>query len=128
MYAGPGDDVIEIKDLNFKYIDAGYGIDTVKATAAFDLNLTSLFNGHKLSRIEKIDTDNGLENIISIGVPNVISLTEDSMSLTIEGDTTDFLELSSDFEKDNSYSGDYDKYTSSKAYIELYVSKDITII
>ena len=33
---------------------------------------------------------NGLENIISIGVPNVISLTEDSMSLTIEGDATDF--------------------------------------
>ena len=114
--------------MNFKYIDAGYGTDTVKATAAFDLNLTSLFNGLKLARIEKIDTDNGLENIISLGVPNVISLTEDSMSLTIEGDATDFLELSSDFEKDNSYSGDNDKYTSSKAYIELYVSKDITIL
>ena len=50
------------------------------------------------------------------------------MSLTIEGDATDFLELSSDFEKDNSYTGDNDKYTSSKAYIELYVSKDITIL
>lgn len=50
------------------------------------------------------------------------------MSLTIEGDTSDYLELSTDFTKDTSYSGEHDKYTSSKAYIVLFVSKDITIL
>ena len=78
--------------------------------------------------IEKIDTNNGLTNIISIGYANVVSMTSNTNSLIIDGDSNDSIQINSDFAKDTSYTGDNDKYISTRGPATLFVSKNISVL
>jgi len=128
VYSGLDDDIISIDNFNFKTIDAGHGTDILKISKAIDVTLTSLFSGIKIQNIEKIDTNNNLTNIISIGYGNVVSMTQNTNSLIIEGDNKDSIQINSEFTKDTSYSGDNDKYISTRGPAVLFVSKNISIL
>ena len=128
IYSGLDDDIITIDDFNFKVLDAGHGIDTLMVSKAIDVTLTGLFSANKIQNIEKIDTNNGLTNIISIGYANVVSMTSNTNSLIIDGDSNDSIQINSEFTKDTSYSGDNDKYISTRGPATLFVSKNISVL
>ena len=55
-------------------------------------------------------------------------MTQNTNSLIIEGDNKDSIQINSEFTKDTSYSGDNDKYISTRGPAVLFVSKNISIL
>jgi len=85
IYAGAGDDII-IFDSSDAVLDGGLGIDTLKLNG--DINFSGL--GTILSNIEKIDaTTAGNQTISGLTLDKVLTMTDSSNTLTIDGSVGD---------------------------------------
>ncbi|MCW8895397.1 MAG: DVUA0089 family protein, partial [Sulfurimonas sp.] len=115
--AGSGDDSI-VFDIN-DTIDGGEGLDTLIINEDMDVDLSALDG--KVSNIEAINLGDGTQNITSITLEDVISVT-DSNVIRIDGDASDHISLDTtangsgewtlgDFQTESESGAVYDVYT-----------------
>jgi hypothetical protein len=86
---GAGNDTMRVSTLDFFLADGGTGSDTLELDGAgLDLDLTALADNRTRS-IERIDITGSGNNSLTLGVLDVLNLSEDSNELLVLGDAGD---------------------------------------
>jgi hypothetical protein len=86
---GAGDDVVRISSLDFQVADGGNGTDTLELDGAgLHLDLTALADSRTRS-IERIDIGGTGSNALTLGVLDVLNLSEESNELLVLGEAGD---------------------------------------
>ncbi|TPV42966.1 hypothetical protein FJW01_09090 [Pantoea deleyi] len=124
-------DIFHITDNSFAHIDGGEGLDTLVWHANGTLTLSDL--QAKLSNIEEIELadDNVVTNLV-VSAQSVASITDDSNTLFVKGDSADQLTLSGRWTQSGSEvvnNVDYIHYVGTTAEgqtVNLYVDRHIT--
>ena len=114
IYTGSGDDQISISDSNFIRIDAGSGFDKLLLEGgagqnySFNLNVDypEYFAGTKLRNIELISSQDYGSNTLSFDAAAVNAINPDRI-LFLTPDTSDFIALSSEFQRNSSFDTTY---------------------
>jgi hypothetical protein len=86
---GAGDDVVQVSSLDFHVADGGTGFDTLELDGSgLDLDLTALADSRTRS-IERIDFGGSGSNTLTLGVLDVLNLSEESNELLVLGEAGD---------------------------------------
>jgi len=86
---GSGNDVMRVATLDFFLADGGTGSDTLALDGSdLDLDLTALADNRTRS-IERIDLAGSGDNSLTLGVLDVLNLSEDSNELLVLGNAGD---------------------------------------
>jgi hypothetical protein len=86
---GAGDDVVQVSSLDFHVAGGGNGSDTLELDGAgIDLDLTALADSRTRS-IERIDIGGTGNNTLTLGVLDVLNLSEESNELLVLGEASD---------------------------------------
>jgi hypothetical protein len=86
---GAGDDVVRVSTLDFHVADGGSGTDTLELDGAgLDLDLTALADSRTRS-IERIDIGGTGTNTLTLGVLDVLNLSDESNELLVLGEAGD---------------------------------------
>jgi hypothetical protein len=86
---GAGDDVVQVSSLDFHLADGGNGSDTLALDGAgLHLDLTALADSRTRS-IERIDIGGTGNNTLTLGVLDVVNLSDESNELLVLGETGD---------------------------------------
>ena len=93
LRGGAGNDVLAIGDKNFQRIDGGGGTDTLRFDGFLELNLTTIAN-NKITGIEAIDMTGAANNTLTLGLQDILDLSDTSNSLRIDGNTGDAVVVS----------------------------------
>ena len=93
LRGGDGNDVLAIGDKNFQRIDGGGGTDTLRFDGFLELNLTTIAN-NKITGIEAIDMTGAANNTLTLGLQDILDLSDTSNSLRIDGNTGDAVVVS----------------------------------
>jgi hypothetical protein len=127
VYAGPGDDWIEVTDTYFRRLDGGPGLDVLELHGyngqAWDL--TTLAPGVRLQDFEVIDIRNYGANTLTLNALTVTNLSSNN-TLVILQDEADNLVLSADFQSDGTtyqYGEKYYQYTSQSSAAKVLVNQ-----
>jgi hypothetical protein len=93
LRGGAGNDQLNIADGDFKSINGGNGIDTLRLTSSFDLNLTNI-NDNRIQGVEIIDLNNQ-NSTLTLGNQDILEMlgTEAANDLTIKGSASDKVNL-----------------------------------
>ncbi|MGB0934868.1 MAG: putative Ig domain-containing protein [Alphaproteobacteria bacterium] len=86
VYGQSGDDTI-VYDAIDALMDGGAGFDTL------DVNGTGLVDLNNVSKIEKVDLDNGLSNTVNLTSSDVLSMAPTNNTLIFDGDGSDTINL-----------------------------------
>ncbi len=114
IYTGSGDDQISIADNAFLRIDAGSGFDQLRLQGQagqsydFTLNVTApqYFAGTKLKDIELISSVDYGSNTLSFDAAAINAINPDRI-LFLTPDSSDFINLSTEFERNQSFDTSY---------------------
>jgi hypothetical protein len=88
---GAGDDVVRVSTLDFHVADGGSGSDTLALDGAgLDLDLTALADSRTRS-IERINIGGTGSNTLTLGVLDVLNLSEESNELLVLGEAGDLV-------------------------------------
>ncbi|WP_324172704.1 Ig-like domain-containing protein [Sulfurimonas sp.] len=132
-----GNDEI-IFDANDTLIDGGEGLDTLVMQGDTNIDFSGLSN--KILNIETIYLSAGEQNITSLSVYDVLTMTDNDNSLRIDGDTSDSINLDvlgadaqwklGDFKTDAETGAIYQEVTSGEgdSTVTLEISTDIELI
>jgi hypothetical protein len=86
---GAGDDVVRVSTLDFHVADGGSGTDTLALDGAgLHLDLTALADS-RMRSIERIDIGGSGSNTLTLGVLDVLNLSEESNELLVLGEAGD---------------------------------------
>jgi hypothetical protein len=86
---GEGDDVMQVSSLDFHVADGGNGVDTLELDGAgLHLDLTALADSRTRS-IERIDIGGSGGNTLTLGVLDVLNLSDESNELLVLGEAGD---------------------------------------
>ncbi|MFO0904207.1 MAG: peptidoglycan DD-metalloendopeptidase family protein [Pirellulales bacterium] len=92
LIGGQGDDVLGIGDGNFRLLDGGRGLDTVRVDGAgVTIDLTGL-SDYRMTGIERIDLRGTGDNTLILDLQEVLNLSDTSNQLIVyrnEGDAVD---------------------------------------
>ena len=89
LKGGAGNDTLAVSDLNFRQLNGGSGIDTLRFDGTgLNLNLTSLAN-NKIIGIEQIDLTGTGNNSLTLNVLDVLSLSDTTNQLIVNGNVGD---------------------------------------
>ena len=124
LYGGRGNDTVTVADLNFFRVNGGTGDDTLKLALSVDLTATSLLN--KIHNIETIDLSGGGDNTLTIGVSELLRITDSNNRLTLEGDAGDVIDLQGDWVAYGESDGYY-RLTASGVKADLYMSNTLSL-
>ena len=127
LISGAGNDKIVFSAYNL-LMDGGDGIDTLLVDTSIDF---SGFDSSVIDNMEVIDmTGNGAQSLTNLTTSDVIDMTDSNNTLFINGDNTDNVSLTADFEKQQtSDETGYAQYQSTlDPSVTLYVDTDITVI
>ena len=127
LKGGAGNDKIVFSAYNL-LMDGGDGIDTLLVDTSIDF---SGFDSSVIDNMEVIDmTGNGAQSLTNLTTSDVIDMTDSNNTLFINGDNTDNVSLTADFEKQQtSDETGYAQYQSTlDPSVTLYVDTDITVI
>ncbi|WP_041430744.1 FG-GAP-like repeat-containing protein [Synechococcus sp. PCC 6312] len=99
LLGGVGNDWLQVQDTNFRRVDGGSGTDTL---ALYGYNgqawdLTTLAPGSRLQDLEVLDIRNHGSNLLGLNSVTILKLSSNTNILTINGDSTDRINLSPDF-------------------------------
>lgn len=112
LLGGAGNDWLQVQDINFRRVDGGSGTD---ALALYGYNsqawdLTTLAPGSRIRNIESIDVRNYGGNLLTLNQASILKMT-DTRIMTINGDSSDKINLSPDFTRSRT------EYVDGRAYI-----------
>jgi hypothetical protein len=86
---GAGDDTLTVRDLSFRQLDGGSGIDTLRLTGwGLNLNLTTIAD-NKITGIEKINLSGTGNHQLTLDVLDVLALSDTTNQLIVQGSVGD---------------------------------------
>ena len=89
LKGGAGNDTLAVSDLNFRQLNGGSGIDTLRFDGTgLNLNLTNLAN-NKIIGIEQIDLTGTGNNSLTLNVLDVLALSDTTNQLIVNGNVGD---------------------------------------
>ena len=121
LLGGDGNDIL-IFDADDVLIDGGQGIDTLIIN---DINTVSGANLSNVTNIESINMTNDTAQILSLGLSDVVSITDNNNELFIKGDSTDTVNISGMTKSATSDQVGYDLYQDGANSAKLYVQTAI---
>ncbi|MEQ1816168.1 MAG: hypothetical protein ABL861_06810 [Nitrosomonas sp.] len=118
FHGGEGNDIVEISDLDFQLVDGGAGNDTLVLSGSnLNLNLASMRT--KISGVEDIDLTGSGNNTLTITALDLLSLSDTSNTLKVEGDSGDNIVGLSLGWIDGGISEGYHTYTQGEAVLQV---------
>jgi Ca2+-binding RTX toxin-like protein len=97
FHGGEGDDTIKVSTLDFSLVDGGTGKDTLALDGAgLNLDLTTLAN-NRIQDIEQIDLTGTGVNTLTLGVLDVLDLSDSSNTLVVKGNADDKANIGTDW-------------------------------
>ena len=121
LLGGDGNDIL-VFDADDVLIDGGQGIDTLIIN---DINTVSGANLSNVTNIESINMTNNTAQTLSLGLSDVISITDNNNELFIKGDSTDTVNISGMTKSATSDQVGYDLYQDGVNSAKLYVQTAI---
>ena len=124
-------------DGNNATIDGGEGLDTLAIEDNMDIDFSTIDDN--ISNIEVIDLGDGAQNITSLSIEDVLTMTDTDNVLRIDGDSSDSINLNStgddaewtlgDFKTDSETGATYQEATGGEGdnTVTIEISTDITI-
>ena len=118
FHGGAGDDTIALQDLDFQSIDGGAGTDTIELTSANkNLNLANFID--TINNIETIDLTGSGPNILTLTLPDLLSLSDTTNTFTVNGDAGDRVNGLKDDWTDGGIDGNYHIYTNQGTIVRV---------
>ena len=128
---GAGDDEIHIDDMSFQRIDGGGNFDTLVVDATdLDMDLWVLAD-NTISGIEKIDMTGGGNDTLTLGLADVLAISDETNDLFVDGNTGDVVLMNSIFSTSSQItvgSVTYDQWVIAGTDAVLNIDEDITAI
>lgn len=123
MRGGADNDVLAIQDATFQRIDGGSnltsGSDTLRLDGAVDLNLTTIAN-NKITGIEAIDITGAANNTLTLGLQDILDMSDTSNALQIDGNAGDSVAVTGgDVWTNGGTTGGYYSFTSGAAELKI---------
>ncbi|MDS3859650.1 FG-GAP-like repeat-containing protein [Thermosynechococcaceae cyanobacterium BACA0444] len=112
LLGGTGNDWLQVRDTNFRRVNGGSGTDTLGLYGynGQAWNLTTLAPGNRLKDIEVIDIRNYGSNLLTLNKATVLQLSPTKI-LTVNGDSSDKINLSPDFTANGTQYANGQNYT-----------------
>jgi methionine-rich copper-binding protein CopC len=117
FHGGAGNDVISVPTLDFRRIDGGSGIDTLRLTGA-GLNFDLAGFRNRIEGIELIDITGSGNNSLTLTARDVLKLSGSTNTLRIDGETGDSLNIGTGW-SDAGISGGLATYTQGQAVLKV---------
>jgi hypothetical protein len=122
MNGGGGNDILAVTDLNFRLLDGGNGLDTVRLDgASLTLDLTAAPSAaRQINDVEILDL-NGQSNSVTLNRLAVLNLSSTSNTVRVLGDATNGVSLSNGFAIVTGVAGvaGFVTYTDGEAMVEI---------
>ncbi|SFE65026.1 integrin alpha [Nitrosomonas sp. Nm166] len=110
FYGDTGDDTIMVPDLDFQLINGGTGNDTLELVGGgINLNLANFHD--TINGIETIDLTGSGNNILTLTLPDLLSLSDTTDTFTVNGNPGDRVVGLMDGWTDGGIKGNYHIYT-----------------
>ena len=127
VYAGPGQDLVTVRDTYFRRLDGGPGIDALlfEGYNGQPWDLTTLSPGSRLRNFEILVTSDYGANTLTLNSATIMQMTSGN-TLSLQMDAEDTLVLSPDFNyAGKKYGGNqyYDLYTSSSSAAQVLLNR-----
>jgi hypothetical protein len=91
FHGGAGDDTIAVSTLDFLLVDGGNGADTLRLDGVgLTLDLTALPDA-RIRSVESIDITGTGNNVLTLGVGDVLELSDESNQLLVKGNAGDIV-------------------------------------
>ena len=131
LYGGQGDDVLSISDTGFFRIDGGGGQDTLALDGALiDLDLTAIGDA-RIEGIERIDLTGTGDNGLTLGITDLLQISDEGNDLFVAGDAGDQVTLAGDWQAGGQAAVDgvvYGTFSVAGVNATLFVEDDVATV